>query len=62
MEARDSPAVYIAFDMLANFENLLGSPLRLPENAPFVAARLTPGISLAYLKHGIYERRYSIHL
>ena len=29
LEARDSPAIYIAFDMLANSENLLGSPFRL---------------------------------
>lgn len=29
MEARDSPAIYIAFDMLANSENLLDSPFRL---------------------------------
>ena len=29
LEARDSPAMYIAFDMLANSENLLGSPFRL---------------------------------
>ena len=29
MEARDSPAIYIAFDLLANSENLLGSPFRL---------------------------------
>jgi hypothetical protein len=26
LEVRDSPAIYIAFDMLANSENLLGSP------------------------------------
>src|ERR1700751_6032084 len=29
LEARDSPAMYIAFDMLANTENLLGSPFGL---------------------------------
>ena len=29
LEVRDSPAIYIAFDMLANSENLLGSPFRL---------------------------------
>jgi len=29
LEVRDSPAMYIAFDMLANSENLLGSPFRL---------------------------------
>jgi hypothetical protein len=29
LDARDSPAIYIAFDLLANFENLLGSPFRL---------------------------------
>jgi len=29
LEARDSPGMYIAFDMLANSENLLGSPFRL---------------------------------
>jgi ATP-dependent DNA ligase len=29
LEIRDSPAIYIAFDMLANSENLLGSPFRL---------------------------------
>jgi hypothetical protein len=29
LEARDSPAIYIVFDMLANSENLLGSPFRL---------------------------------
>jgi len=28
-EVRDSPAIYIAFDMLADSENLLGSPFRL---------------------------------
>jgi hypothetical protein len=33
MEARDSPAIYIAFDMLANSENLLGSPFRLRRKA-----------------------------
>ena len=27
--ARDSPAIYIVFDMLANSENLLGSPFQL---------------------------------
>ena len=29
LKVRDSPAIYIAFDMLANSENLLGSPFRL---------------------------------
>jgi ATP-dependent DNA ligase len=29
LEVRDSPAIYIGFDMLANSENLLGSPFRL---------------------------------
>jgi ATP-dependent DNA ligase len=29
LEVRDSPAIYIAFDMLANSENLLGSPFRV---------------------------------
>jgi len=29
LEVRDSPAIYIAFDMLANSENLLASPFRL---------------------------------
>jgi ATP-dependent DNA ligase len=29
MEVRDSPAIYIVFDMLANSENLLGSPFRV---------------------------------
>src|SRR6516225_9086532 len=29
LEVRDSPAIYIVFDMLANSENLLGSPFRL---------------------------------
>ena len=29
LDVRDSPAIYIAFDMLANSENLLGSPFRL---------------------------------
>ena len=29
IEARDSPAIYITFDMLANSKNLLGSPFRL---------------------------------
>src|SRR5271165_3122638 len=33
LEARDSPAMYIAFDMLANSENLLGSPFRLRRNS-----------------------------
>ena len=33
LEARDSPAIYIAFDMLANSENLLGSPFRLRRKA-----------------------------
>ena len=33
LEVRDSPAVYIAFDMLANSENLLGSPFRLRRKA-----------------------------
>jgi len=28
-EVRDSPAIYIAFDMLVDSENLLGSPFRL---------------------------------
>ena len=29
LEVRDSPAIYTVFDMLANSENLLGSPFRL---------------------------------
>ena len=29
LEVRDSPAIYIGFDMLADSENLLGSPFRL---------------------------------
>jgi ATP-dependent DNA ligase len=29
LEVRDSPAIYVAFDMLANSKNLLGSPFRL---------------------------------
>ena len=29
LKVRDSPAIYIAFDMLANSENQLGSPFRL---------------------------------
>ena len=29
LEVRDSPAIYIAFDMLVDSENLLGSPFRL---------------------------------
>ena len=29
LEARDSPAIYIVFDMLANSKNLLGSPFRV---------------------------------
>ena len=29
LEVRDLPAIYIAFDMLANSKNLLGSPFRL---------------------------------
>ena len=29
LEVRDSPAIYIVFDMLASSENLLGSPFRL---------------------------------
>jgi ATP-dependent DNA ligase len=33
LEVRDSPAIYIAFDMLANSENLLGSPFRLRRKA-----------------------------
>jgi ATP-dependent DNA ligase len=33
LEVRDSPAIYIAFDMLANSENLLGSRFRLRRKA-----------------------------
>ena len=29
LEVRDSPAIYIVFDMLAHSENLLGSPFQL---------------------------------
>jgi ATP-dependent DNA ligase len=29
LEVRDSPAIYTVFDMLANSENLLGSPFRV---------------------------------
>ena len=32
-EVRDSPAIYIAFDMLADSENLLGSPFRARRNS-----------------------------
>ena len=33
LEVRDSPAIYIVFDMLANSENLLGSPFRVRRKA-----------------------------
>jgi ATP-dependent DNA ligase len=29
LDVKDSPAIYIVFDMLADSENLLGSPFRL---------------------------------
>jgi len=33
LEVKDSPAIYVVFDMLANSENLLGSPFRARRNS-----------------------------
>jgi hypothetical protein len=58
LEVRDSPAIYIVFDMLADSENLLGSPFRLRRKTlERFFENSVPGSSLLYLSASTEDLR-----